>query len=134
MDTFTQFSGRSASAWVPLSFSFAFLLRHPRLLGWSLILVLVTGSLTWAGYLFSIDLINHFTGSFFTTPPAVEKFWQWLLLWGWTGLKWIFMILTRVVAFYLAFVVAYSLTTPGYVFLSTWTGNLYSPRAGEGEA
>ncbi|MGE4558777.1 MAG: EI24 domain-containing protein, partial [Desulfobulbus sp.] len=134
MDTSTQYSHQTASSWVPLSFSLAFLFRHPRLVGWSLILVLVTGSLTWAGYLFSVDLINHFTGSFFTTPPAVEKFWQWPLLWGWTGLKWVFVVLTRVVAFYLAFAVAYSLTTPGYVFLSTWAGNSYSPTAGQGEA
>lgn len=134
MHTSSQFNRRIAPAWVPLSYSFGFLLRQPRLLGLSLILVLITGSLTWAGYLFSVDLINHLTGSFFTTPPAVEKFWQWPILWGWTGLKWIFMILTRVVAFYLAFVVAYSLTTPGYVYLSTWAGNRYSRQAGQGEA
>jgi len=120
--------------WVPLSSSFAFLFRYPRLLGWSLILVVLTGSLTWLGYLLTVDLINQFTGSFFTTPPVVEQFWHWPLLWGWTALKWIFLILSRVVAFYLAFVLAYSLTTPGYVFLSTWAGNRYCAQAGEGEA
>jgi CysZ protein len=119
---------------VPLSYSLAFLLRHPQLLGWSLVLVLVTGALTWTGYLFAIDLINQYTGSFFTTAPVVEKFWQWPMLWGWTALKWIFFVLSRVIAFYLAFVAAYSLTTPGYVFLSTWAGNRYSAQAGEGEA
>lgn len=120
--------------WVPLSFSFSFLCRYPRLLGWSLVLVLLTGTLTWFGYLFSVDLIDQLTGSFFLTPPSVEKFWHWPLLWGWTALKWIFLVLSRVVAFYLAFVVAYSLTTPGYVFLSTWAGNRYCEQAGEGEA
>ncbi|WP_051553738.1 EI24 domain-containing protein [Desulfobulbus elongatus] len=120
--------------WVPFSTSCAFLFRHPRLLGWSLLLVLLTGTLTWLGYLFSVDLINHFTGSFFTTPPTVEKFWHWPLLWGWTALKWVFLLLTRVAAFYLAFVLAYTLTTPGYVFLSTWAGNRYCDQAGEGEA
>jgi CysZ protein len=108
--------------------------RYPRLLGWSLVLVLLTGTLTWIGYLLSIDLINQFTGTFFTTPPTVEKFWHWPLLWGWTALKWIFFVLSRVVAFYLAFVLAYSLTTPGYVFLSTWAGNRYTDQAGHGEA
>lgn len=120
--------------WVPFSFAFAFLFRHPRLLGWSLILVILTGAITWLGYLFSIDLIDQITGSFFTTPPAVERFWHWPLLWGWTALKWIFFVISRVVAFYLAFVLAYSLTTPGYVFLSTWAGNRYCAQAGEGEA
>jgi CysZ protein len=102
--------------------------------GWSLILIALTGTLTWLGYLLSVDLINNFTGSFFTTPPEVTKFWHWPLVWGWTGLKWIFLILSRVVAFYLAFVLAYCLTTPGYVFLSTWAGNRYTQRAGENEA
>jgi CysZ protein len=120
--------------WVPLSFSLTFLFRYPRLLGWSLILVLLTGTLTWLGYLFSVDLISQLTGSFFTTPPTVEKFWHWPVLWGWIALKWIFFVLSRVVAFYLAFVLAYSLTTPGYVFLSTWAGNRYTVQAGEGEA
>jgi CysZ protein len=120
--------------WVPLSFSLSFLCRYPRLLGWSLILVLLTGILTWFGYLFSVDMIGQLTGSFFLAPPSIEKFWHWPLLWGWTALKWIFLVLSRVVAFYLAFVVAYSLTTPGYVFLSTWAGNRYCEQAGEGEA
>jgi len=97
-------------------------------------LVVLTGSLTWLGYLLSVDLINQVTGSFFTTPPAVEKFWHWPLLWGWTGLKWIFFVLSRVIAFYVAFILAYTLTTPGYVFLSTWAGNRYCEQAGQGEA
>lgn len=120
--------------WVPFSYSLFFLFRNPRLLGWSLILVVLTGSLTWLGYLLSVDLINQVTGSFFTTPPAVEKFWHWPLLWGWTGLKWIFIVLSRVIAFYVAFILAYTLTTPGYVFLSTWAGNRYCEQAGQGEA
>jgi len=120
--------------WVPLSFSFAFLFRYPRLLGWSLVLVVLTGGLTWLGYLLSVDLINQFSGSLFTTPPTVDKFWHWPLLWGWTAMKWVYLILSRVVAFYLAFVLAYSLTTPGYVFLSTWAGNRYCEQAGYGEA
>jgi len=120
--------------WVPFSYSLFFLFRNPRLLGWSLILVVLTGSLTWLGYLLSVDLINQVTGSFFTTAPAVEKFWHWPLLWGWTGLKWIFFVLSRVIAFYVAFIMAYTLTTPGYVFLSTWAGNRYCEQAGQGEA
>jgi len=120
--------------WVPFSYSLFFLFRNPRLLGWSLILVVLTGSLTWLGYLLSVDLISQVTGSFFSTPPTVEKFWHWPLLWGWTGLKWIFFVLSRVIAFYVAFILAYTLTTPGYVFLSTWAGNRYCEQAGQGEA
>lgn len=133
----TQFStmhNRPQAAWVPLSSSLSFLFRYPRLLGWSLILVILTGSITWFGYLYAIDLTKQFTGTFFTDPPTVERFWHWPLLWGWTALKWMYAILSRVIAFYLAFVLAYSLTTPGYVFLSTWAGNRYCEQAGEGEA
>jgi CysZ protein len=132
--TSTPLNGRIPPPWVPLRTSLAFLFRHPRLLGWALLLVVCTGGLTWLGYLFSVDLINQFTGTFFTTPPQVEKFWHWPLLWGWTALKWVFLVLSRVVAFYLAFILAYSLTTPGYVFLSTWAGNRYTEKAGAGEA
>jgi len=120
-------------SWVSFFTSCAFLFRHPRLLGVSLLLVLLTGTFTWLGYLFTVDLINHFTGSFFTTPPTVEKFWHWPLLWGWIGLKWVYLLLTRIAAFYLAFVLAYSLTTPGYAFLSNWAGNRYSSQPGEDE-
>ena len=126
--------GAPPASWVPLSTSLFFLLRQPRLLGWSLVLVVLTGTLTWLGFSFSVGWVDQLTGSFFTTPPAVERFWHWPLLWGWTGLKWVFVVLSRVVAFYLAFLLAFTLTTPGYVFLSTWAGNRFAARAGEGEA
>ena len=127
-------SEASQPPWVPLRFSFFFLLRHPRLLGWGLILVVLTGGFTWLGYLFSVHLIDQFTGSYFSTPPVVEHLWHWPLFWGWTAMKWVFLVLSRVVAFYLAFLLAYCLTTPGYVFLSTSAGNHYTEKAGEGEA
>lgn len=120
--------------WVSFAFAFSFLCRSPRLLGWSLVLVVITGALTWLGYLLSIDLIGQLTGSFFANPPTVERFWHWPLLWGWTALKWIYFVLSRVVAFYLAFILAYTLTTPGYAFLSAWAGNRYCDQAKEGEA
>jgi CysZ protein len=136
MDTVTPQpgSGTNPSSWVTLRFSLYFLFSHPRLLGWSFILVVLTGSLTWLGYLFSVNLINEYAGSFFTTPPVVEHFWHWPLLWSWTVIKWFVFVISRVVSFYLAFVLAYCLTTPGYVFLSTWSGNLYTDKAVEGEA
>jgi Uncharacterized protein involved in cysteine biosynthesis len=122
------------SAWVPFSTSCRFLFRHPRLLAISLLLMLLTGGLTWLGCLYSVDMIDHFSGSFFTTPPVVERFWHWPVLWGWTALKWLYLLLTRTAAFYLAFVLAYCLTTPGYAFLSIWAGNRYCGQAGDGEA
>ncbi len=111
--------------WVPLSASFAFLVRHVKLLGLSLLLVLLTGLLTWIGYLEAIDLINRLTGNFFQQPPAGGGFWGLLQTWGWLALRFVFVLVTRVVAFYLAFLLAYCLTTPGYVLLSNATEKIY---------
>jgi CysZ protein len=38
---------------------------------------------------------------------------------GWQVMKWTFFIISRIVAFYLAFILAYTLSAPGYVFLSS---------------
>ncbi len=111
--------------WVPLSSSLGFLVRHVKLLALGLLLVLLTGLLTWIGYLGAIDLINGLTGHFFQQPPAGEGLWGWLQTWGWLALKFVFVLVTRVVAFYLAFLLAYCLTTPGYVLLSNATEKIY---------
>ena len=47
---------------------------------------------------------------------------------GWLGLKYIYFFISRVVAFYLAFLVAYTVTSPGYSILSAvaekiWAGD-----------
>lgn len=125
MTTVHTVTPAKGASWVSLATALGFLFRYPRLLGWSLMLMVLTGSLTWLGYHASVDWMEQVTGSFFSTAPAVERFWHWPILWGWQALKWIFVVLSRVVAFYLAFLLAYTLTTPGYVFLSTWAGNRY---------
>ncbi|MFP7756293.1 EI24 domain-containing protein [Thermodesulfobacteriota bacterium B35] len=111
--------------WVPLSSSLMFLVRHVKLLALGLLLVLLTGLLTWIGYLEAIDFIDSLTGHFFQQPPAGEGVLGWLLAGGWLVLKYVFVLVTRVVAFYLAFLLAYCLTTPGYVFLSNATEKIY---------
>ncbi len=111
--------------WVPLSSSLMFLVRHVKLLALALLLVLFTGLLTWIGYLEAIDFIDSLTGHFFQQPPAGEGVLGWLLSGGWLVLKYVFVLVTRVVAFYLAFLLAYCLTTPGYVFLSNATEKIY---------
>jgi CysZ protein len=105
--------------WIPLSYSFAFLMRSKRLMGWSAILVLVTIAFTWAGYLLTVDFVDGLTGSFFLTQPEAVGIWGWTKYIGWLLMKWGFLIVSRIVAFYLAFLIAYSLSAPGYVFLST---------------
>ena len=109
----------AAPKWIPLSYSFAFLLRSKRLLGWSAILVLVTIALTSAGYFLTVDFVDGLTGNFFLAQPEASGVWGWTKYLGWQVMKWSFLIISRIVAFYLAFLIAYSLSAPGYVFLST---------------
>lgn len=129
-------SGTSrAVPWISLPGSAGFLIRYPKLVTVSLMLVVCTGLLTWFGATLSLGFIDSLLGGFFKQPPEIKHFWDHLVVWGWIALKWLFVIVTRVVAFYLAFVLAYCLTAPGYVFLSYLAGNRYSGvRATEGEA
>ena len=116
----TQTQQKPASPkWIPLTYSLAFLLRSPRLMAWSAILFLVTAGFTWAGYLLTVDFVDDLTGSFFLSQPAASGIWGWIKYLGWEAMRWCFLIISRIVAFYLAFLVAYSISAPGYVFLST---------------
>jgi CysZ protein len=112
-------------AWVPLSYSIGFVLKHIRILAWSLVLVAATGLLTWLGYIETLDFINGLTNHFFQQPPEFSGVWGWFVVKGWFILKYLYFIVTRIVAFYLSFLVAYCLTAPGYVFLSTATEKTY---------
>jgi len=105
--------------WLPLSYSLAFLLRSKRLMAWSAILILITFAFTWAGYAVTVDFVDGLTGSFFLAEPETNGIWGWTKYLGWEVMHWFFLIISRIVAFYLAFLLAYSLSAPGYVFLST---------------
>ena len=117
-----------ATPWVPLSHSIYFLLRKKRLFGLSLLLFFVTVLFTWLGYQLSINFIDGMTSSFFVEPPGESTIWGWIKNKGWLILKWLYLFITRIAAFYLAFMIAYTLTTPGYSLLSTATEKL---KAGE---
>lgn len=124
----------SAPRWISLGFALGFIFRHPKVLSTSFILVISTGLLTWLGAYGSLAFIDSLVGDFFAHAPSVEHFWQMPMVWGWVVLRWLFLLVTRIIAFYLAFLLAYSLTSPGYVFLSFLTGNRYSGQVKEGEA
>ena len=115
-----------AAPWIPLSSSLGFMLRRRRLLGWSLILVVITFCLTWVGYLFTVNLISDLTGDFFVNAPDSTTIWGWIKHKGWLASSWMFTIVSRIVAFYLAFLLAYTISTPGYVFLSTAAEKLHA--------
>jgi CysZ protein len=121
----TQISSQRQQ-WIPLTRSIFFLLSKKRLLGLSFVLFLVTVVLTWAGYHLSLEFIDDVTGNFLVNPPDTATIWGWLKHKGWVVLKWLYVFITRIVAFFLAFIIAYSLTTPGYALLSTTAEKIHA--------
>ncbi len=115
----TPLPSSSKIKWIPLSTSASFLLKKKKLLSLSIFLFLVTAMITWLGYLVTVGLVDNLTGDFFTDPPATATIWGWIKHKGWLITKWLFLVISRIAAFYLAFLTAYSLTSPGYVILST---------------
>lgn len=106
--------------------SMTFIFRHIRLVGWSMFLILFTGFLTFAGYVEAIKLINGLTGHFFQIPPDTSGILGRLEGWGWIVMKYMFLLITRIISFYLAFLAAYCLTTPFYIFLSGSVEKIYN--------
>lgn len=124
----------SHSEWIPLSHSLSLIFRRKRLFGWSFLLFLITITLTWIGYLVTVDLIDQLTGNFTAAAPATGSILGWIKYGGWLVSSWMFLIVSRIVAFYLAFLLAYSLSTPGYAFLSTAAEKMYTGTHFDAEA
>ena len=68
------------------------------------------------------------------TVPATDTIIGWIKYSGWLVSSWLFLIVSRIVAFYLAFLFAYSLSTPGYVFLSTAAEKMYAGKYFDSDA
>ncbi|MBE0582446.1 MAG: EI24 domain-containing protein [Desulfofustis sp.] len=107
--------------WIPLWTSFTFLLRSGSLVSWSLALTLATALLTWLGFHLSTDLLDSVTGSFLTAEPARDGWLGWLKYSGWWLASSLFIFISRIIAFFVAFLLAYTLTSPFYSFLSAAT-------------
>ena len=120
--------------WISLWSSLGFLLRSPQLLGWSLLLVLLTFGLTWGGYLLAVGFVDQQTAGFFQQVPDAVGIWGWMKNLGWMVMKWTFVLVSRVIAFYLAFMLVYTLSAPAYVFLSTATEKKQNGEAFEEDA
>lgn len=127
----TRPAGRKS--WLGLGFSLRFICRNFNLLGLSLLLMCVTALLTWLGYLLTIHFADGMTARFFQTVPEAAGIVGWLKLKGWWLLKGLFYLVSRIIAFYLAFLVAYSLTSPGYSFLSLSAEKKYLGEAFAGD-
>lgn len=112
--------------WIPLTQSLLLIFKRKRLFGWSSILILLTIGLTWLGYDLTIDFMDELTGNFINSAPATDTIVGWIKHKGWLLGKWLFLFVSRIVAFYFAFLIAYTLTTPGYVFLSSAAEKLHA--------
>jgi CysZ protein len=110
---------------IALSASLSFLLSKKVLLGWSLLLVLLTVALTWLGFQLTTGALDSLTGSFFEAAPMRDSWWYWIKYPGWLAGKYLFILVSRIIAFFLAFLLAYTLTTPLYGFLSNAAEKLY---------
>lgn len=115
----TNVESRPYAEWIPLSRSLYLMFTRRQLFGWSLALFLITILLTWLAYLLSVDFIDGLIGSFMAATPTSETIWGLIKAKAWLVGSWLFHIVSRIVAFYFAFLIAYTLTTPGYAFLSS---------------
>ncbi len=104
--------------WIPLSRSLELIFQKRQLLGWSALLFIVTICLTWSSYVVITGYVDTLTAPYFSSAPTTDSFWGWIKYSGWTTGRWMLLLITRVFSFYISFLLAYSLTTPGYVLLS----------------
>ncbi len=123
---FEKKTSRPSGGYIPLSHSLAFLFGTKRLIALSALLFLVTIGLTWLGMDLSLAFIDRLTGGFFLIPPEAAGIVGWLKYGGWTLLKWLYLFVSRVAAFYLAFLLAFTVSTPGYVLLATAAEKLHA--------
>lgn len=82
--------------------------------------------LTWVGYQFAIDFLDDFGAQFFSMNPAPGTILGWIEGKALIAGNWLYHIVSRILAFYLAFLLAYSLTTPGYAFLSSTAEKIHA--------
>ncbi len=92
-----------------------------------MLLFILMAFFTWLGYHYSVGFVDSLTASFFLEAPEKTAVTGWILYIGWLTLKYIYFFISRVTAFYLAFLIAYTVTSPGYSILSSvaekmWAG------------
>ena len=103
----------------PLSRSLSMMFGSARLLSLSFTLFLITALLTWLGYSLAVNAIDQATAGFTSTAPVTDTLWGWVKYSAWLVGSGLLQLVSRLLAFYLSFLVAYTLTTPGYALLST---------------
>ena len=128
MTTTNSTLSNSSFRWIALPRSASFLLSHLRILLLSLFLFILTLGLTWLFYQVSMHFIDHYLGTHFLHPPAADTILGWMKKQLWVIGKWIFTLISNIIAFYAAFLMSYCLTSPGYAFLSTQVEKAHASR------
>ncbi len=80
---------------------------------------------TWLGFMLTVGYVDDLTQTFLQAAPDTVSIWGWIKYAFWLIGKWLLLIISRIVAFYISFLLAYCLTSPGYVFLSTAAEKLH---------
>ncbi len=117
---------RNHAEWIPLSTTIKLIFTRRQLFFWSLLLVCSTIGLTWLGNWLLTDYADQLQASLFAAEPAAEGIWGWIRHTAWLAGGWLYHIVSRIVSFYLSFLLAYTLTTPGYAFLSAAAEKLHA--------
>lgn len=121
--------------WQPLSRSLWLIFSRRRLFSWSLLLVVLTILLTWLGYQLAIDFLDELSSQVLPEIQDSDTILGWIKHKASIAGGWLYHIVSRILSFYLAFLIAYTLTTPGYAFLSSsaeriHAGKDFDPDAG----
>ena len=105
------------TAWIPFSVSIKLMFTRQSLFLWSALLVCLTIGITWLGVCLLLDYIDALSSRFFPAAPEATGIWGWIKHAGWVAGNWLYLIISRIISFYLVFLLAYTITTPGYAFL-----------------
>lgn len=117
-----------------LGTALSLILTNGKLFAYSAALILAMALLTFAGYSFALELLDDWISNFLRPVADAPGFWGWLKGAALLAGNWLYLLVSRTVIFYLAFLLAYTLTTPGYAFLSAaaekiHAGELFDPDA-----
>jgi CysZ protein len=130
----TQPNVTASARYQPLSGAMNMMFGNGKLLTLSLALFMATALFTWIGYSWAVNTIDNASAGFTSVAPATDTVWGWVKYSAWVVGSWLLLLISRLVAFSLSFLVAYSLTAPGYALLSAGAERLIAGERFEADA
>lgn len=111
--------------WYSLSYSLGFMFKNKQLLLLSLLLILVMAGLTTLSYTLTVRYAEHHLQNLLTVPAQLPGIIGWVKHTGWLAAAWLFDVMMKIIVFYLSFLIAYTLSSPGYGLLSAAAEKLH---------